>query len=198
MNAQTPDVEILTPETSSPTVADPSPGDSRCLHRYHNGTRCRLRGLESQFGLCSRHFRLKVAAILPPAPNDSADLSKDLLYDLSKFSSAEDLREFLTRLLVETTKGRVSPRRAAVLAYITNQLLHSHCVVQKEEKELDNQPQQIIFDLPRPKRDLPEDPERAFYKSMAKRCTPVATPTDSDADVAATFTLDKTTPEQTR
>jgi hypothetical protein len=51
------------------------------------------------------------------------------------------------------TKGRVSPRRAAVLAYIINQLLHSHRAVQKEEKELDNQSQPIIFDLPRPKRE---------------------------------------------
>jgi len=46
------------------------------------------------------------------------------------------------------TKGRVSPRRAAVLAYITNQLLHSHRVVLKEEES-----QPIIFDLPRPKLD---------------------------------------------
>ncbi len=154
MTTQTPDVEILTPETPSPsTVADPPPADSRCLHRYHNGTRCRLRGLQSQFGLCSRHFRLKIAAILPPAPNDSADLSADLLPGHTHFSSTEDLRDFLSRLLVQTTKGRVSPRRAAVLAYITNQLLHSHCVIQKEEKELENQSQPIIFDLPRPKRD---------------------------------------------
>ena len=73
--------------------------------------------------------------------------------DLSKFSSAEDLREFLTRLLIQATKGRVSPRRAAVLAYITNQLLHSHCVGEKElDKESENVPQ-IIFDLPRPQRD---------------------------------------------
>ena len=126
----------------------------RCLHRFANGKRCRQSGLESQSGLCSHHFRLSsVAVAFPSSPVDSADLSAELLYDLSKFSSAEDLREFLTRLLVQATKGRVSPRRAAVLAYITNQLLHSHCVVQKEEKELDNQSQQIIFDLPRPKRD---------------------------------------------
>ena len=153
MTTQTPDVEILSPENpSAPTVADPPPGDSRCQHRYRNGTRCRLRGSDSQFGLCSSHFRQKVASALPPSPNDSADLSEDLLGDLSHFSSAEDLREFLTRLLVLMTKGGVSPRRAAVLAYITNQLLHSHCVVQKEEKEMAND-QPIIFDLPRPQRD---------------------------------------------
>jgi hypothetical protein len=109
--------------------------------------------LESQPGLCSRHFRLKIAAVLPSAPNDFTDLSEDLLPGHTHFSSSEDLRDFLSRLLLETTKGRVSPRRAAVLAYITNQLLHSHRAVQKEEKELDNQSQPIIFDLPRPKRE---------------------------------------------
>jgi len=89
----------------------------------------------------------------PSASIDTEDLRKDLLYDLSKFSSAEDLREFLTRHLIQATKGRVGPRCAAVLADITNQLLHSHCVVEKElDKESEKEPQ-IIFDLPRPQRD---------------------------------------------
>jgi hypothetical protein len=48
------------------------------------------------------------------------------------------------------TQGRVSPRRASVLAYISNQLLHSYVVA---EKESENEPQQFIFDLPRPKCD---------------------------------------------
>ncbi len=126
----------------------------RCVHRFANGKRCRQPGSESQSGLCAHHFRLSsVAVAFPSSPIDSADLSDDLLPGHTHFSSSEDLRDFLSRLLVETTKGRVSPRRAAVLAYITNQLLHSHCVVQKEEKELDNQSQPIIFDLPRPKRE---------------------------------------------
>ena len=47
------------------------------------------------------------------------------------------------------TKGRISPRRASVLAYTVNQLLHTHSVALKEE-ELDNNSQPFIFDLPRP------------------------------------------------
>jgi hypothetical protein len=50
----------------------------------------------------------------------------DLLPQLSEISPSIDLRQFLARLLTLVTKGRVSPRRASVLAYITNQLLHSH------------------------------------------------------------------------
>ncbi len=130
-------------------AALPQDSSARCHYRFSNGKRCSLPGLESQSGFCSRHFH-PVPASFPPSPSDSVDLSADLLPELSEFSSGADIRQFLARLLVQVTKGRVGPRRAAVLAYITNQLLHSHRAIQKES---DNEPQQIIFDLPRPKRD---------------------------------------------
>jgi len=109
--------------TDRPTLT--AKGDSsRCQHRYSNGKRCRLSGSESQLGLCSHHFRLSAAgASGRQAPSDSLDLSADLLPELSGSGVRADLRQFLTRLLV--TQGRVTPRRATVLAYITNQLLHS-------------------------------------------------------------------------
>lgn len=126
------------------------PADSRCQYRYQNAARCRLRAADSESGLCVRHLRQKFAAFLPSFPDDTADLSKDLLPGGKDFSSAEDLRDYLLRLLILMTEGRVSPRRASVLAYISNQLLHSHVVA---EKEADDEPQQFVFDLPRPKRD---------------------------------------------
>ena len=73
----------------------------------------------------------------------------------SSRSSAADVKQFLARLLVLVTKGRVTPRRASVLAYITNQLLHSHSASSRENREQDDHPQQLIIDLPRPKRDDP-------------------------------------------
>src|SRR6266702_8755970 len=82
---------------------------SPCQHRYKNGKRCRLPGSESQLGLCPSHFRQRIAAGLPPT-DDSSDLSTELLRGI-EFSSAEDLRAFLTRLLIQMAKGRVSPRR---------------------------------------------------------------------------------------
>ena len=85
--------------------------------------------------------------------NDSEDLSPELLPKLSEFDSAVDIDEFLNRLLVLVTKGRVSPRRAAVLAYITNQLLHSHRAIEREHNAQANVPQQIILEMPGPKRD---------------------------------------------
>jgi len=166
VTTQAPDTEVLIPETpeapSAPAVPDPPPAGSRCRHRYKNGKRCRLPGLQSQSGLCGHHFRQSLAAALPKFPSDSDDLSAELLPGRTHFSRSEDLREFLSRLLVLTAEGRVSPRRAAVLAYITNQLLHSHCVVQKEEKEeeLENQAEQFLLNLPRPKRDSADAMDR--------------------------------------
>ena len=157
--------------TFATTIAEPEPGPassptekpsrsrkpgsddhSRCHFRYPNGRRCILPGLPAKSGLCLRHYNRQVAAGLPlaPLPNDFEDLSKDLLPGVTAFSSSEDLRNFLTRLLFLMTEGRISPRRAAVLAYVTSQLLHTHVAV---EKDAANEPEQFIFDLPRPKRD---------------------------------------------
>jgi len=99
---------------------------TRCLYRYANGKRCRLTGSQPHFGLCPHHFSLTKPTASLELYNDAEDLTADLLPQLSELSPAIDLRQFLARLLTLVTKGRVSPRRASVLAYITNQLLHSH------------------------------------------------------------------------
>jgi hypothetical protein len=140
----TTEVSVVLPE-----VVPPEDDSARCQYLFSNGKRCRLPGLQSQSGFCSRHFR-PLALSFPSCPNDFEDLSADLLPELNEFSSGEDVQKFLARLVVQVTKGRVSPRRAAVLGYLTNQLLHSHRAI---DKEADNEPQKIIFDLPRPNRD---------------------------------------------
>jgi hypothetical protein len=155
MTAHSPDVQILPSDNLNPEMppvhaAGHFPDATRCQHFYPNGAQCRFRGPQLQSGLCLRHFRDKFAAALPSSPSDSEDLSADLLPEPNEFSSGEDIQKFLARLVVQVTKGRVPPRRAAVLGYLTNQLLHSHRAM---DKELGNEPQQIIFDIPRPKRD---------------------------------------------
>src|SRR5215470_4045368 len=188
MTTPSPDVEIPPPETTTSETPSTFPDGSRCQHRYKNGKRCRLLGSEPQLGLCPRHFRQRVAQGLPPT-DDPSDLSPELLRGLSKFSSAEDLREFLACLLVVMTKGRLSPRRAAVLAYVTNQLLHSHVVAEKESA---GEEPQIIFDLPRPKRDDVISPERAYVNRMAELHARVtANPPEPDGYDGYTSDLDK-------
>jgi hypothetical protein len=131
----------------------------RCRHLTADGTRCRLPILDTRSHLCFRHSSLSAAVAQPPQ-NDSEDLSADLVPELSEFDSAIDITKFLAKLLVLVTKGRISPRRASVLAYITNQLLHSHRAITLETNAADEEPIRIINDMPRPERDWP-DPEPA-------------------------------------
>jgi hypothetical protein len=130
---------------------------ARCQHRFANGKRCRNSASKSHFGLCLHHFTVSAAvgASRQPSPSDSVDLSAELLGELSEFSSGADIRQFLARLLIQVTKGRVSPRRASVLAYITNQLLHSHRAIDRENNPDDDV--NIIFDMPRPDRSQQPD-----------------------------------------
>jgi hypothetical protein len=101
---------------------------SRCQHRFANNKRCRLPASDPRHGLCIRHFTLRAAAkpSLRTAHDDSEDLSPYLLGLPTERSSPMQVKQFLARLLVLVTEGRISPRRAAVLVNITNQLRYSH------------------------------------------------------------------------
>jgi hypothetical protein len=122
MNANSQSSALL----SAPVETECEP--SRCHHRFPNGKRCRLPGLDSQLGLCLRHFTLSAAADVARkhAHDDSEDFSPELLGSPSELASTIEVKTFLSRLLVLVTSGRISPRRAAVLVYITNQLRFSH------------------------------------------------------------------------
>jgi hypothetical protein len=98
---------------------------NRCQYRYANGKRCRLSGSKLHFGFCSHHFSLSDSSASQRSCDDSEDLSSELLPELSQFNSAININQFLARLMALVTKGRISPRRAAVLSYITNQIIHS-------------------------------------------------------------------------
>jgi hypothetical protein len=134
---------------SAPVKNDPS----RCPFIYSNGKRCRLPGLPAHHGFCLGHSK-QVVPLPANSFEDSEDLSPDLLPQLSQFDSPVDVNQFLARLLVLVTKGRVSPRRASVLAYITNQLLHSHHAIDRKQAiDLKNEPLTVDFgDFTRPAR----------------------------------------------
>ena len=118
-------------EPSAAALPEPAPivcpNDSkRCQYRYANNKRCRLPGSKPHLGFCPHHFNLSNHPASSQSFNDSEDLSSYLLPELGRFNSAVNLKQFLARLLALVAKGRVSPRRAAVLSYLANQLIHSH------------------------------------------------------------------------
>jgi hypothetical protein len=120
------EVQALSPQNDS----------SRCRYRSSNGKRCRLPGLESQSGLCSRHF-LPTVATVPHSPGDSADLSPAFPDLLSGFHSAVSIHAFLTQVTVLLVQNRVSTRRAAILAYLGQILLRNLSAINHEQKDKD-------------------------------------------------------------
>jgi len=89
-----------------------APKEGRCQHLFPNGKRCRKFASGSHLGLCLNHLTASAAigAGFHQPPDDSLDLSAELLPELSEFESAIDINKFLARLLVLVTKGRISPR----------------------------------------------------------------------------------------
>ena len=158
-------VAIATVTTKSDSSLPRASREGRCQHRFANGKRCRNSASQSHFGLCLHHFTVSAAvgASRQPSPSDSVDLSAELLPELSEFSSGADIRQFLARLLIQVTKGRVSPRRASVLAYITNQLLHSHRAINRETNGDDDV--RIIMDMPRPDRSQDDDSSSTIQRT---------------------------------
>lgn len=128
----------------------PKNDPSRCQHLFVNGTRCRLLVPNADSLFCPRHARL------PEHEHELADLSASLIADLTDFKSALPINEFLSRLLRYQTSGRIAPRRAAVMAYTCNLLLRTLPAIEHELNPRNDEPQQIIWDLPRPHRGDPE------------------------------------------
>jgi hypothetical protein len=127
----------------SPQFAKSIPinNSARCNHRFPNGMRCRLIGFGSQ-PFCPKHAQPAVAC-----QPDPAEIASTLTTGLNDFTSAAQINDFLSRLLLLLAQDKISTRRAAVLAYITNQILRTLPAIAKEENA---QPTGIIVDMPGP------------------------------------------------
>jgi hypothetical protein len=140
MNPQTPNPDNNEVHASQ---SAPAPG-ARCHRRTRHGHQCRLRPL-SPGGLCFRHASLQSQVKQPV----DVDLSGDFAAQLAELKSADQINDFLGKLLILVVQNRISVRRAAVLAYITNQLLRTVSIMNKGNNDVP----QIIFDMPGPDRD---------------------------------------------
>jgi hypothetical protein len=100
----------MTPQTAKPSFIN---NPARCTHRFANGMRCRLLTLDADASYCTNHARLVENQL------ESADTAASLTADLKEFRSAIPINAFLARLLLLLAENKISPRRAAVLAYIT-------------------------------------------------------------------------------
>jgi hypothetical protein len=152
----------MTQSASKPRFINNS---ARCNYRFPNGMRCRLIGFGSQ-PFCPKHTQ----AAAGPQPvvarqHNPAEVASTLTANLDDFTSAAQINDFLSRLLLLLAQDKISTRRAAVLAYITNQLLRTLPAIAKEENADSTT---IIFDMPGPQRDSPETtPMQADVRTQA-------------------------------
>ena len=118
---------------------------SRCQHRTPSGRQCRFRTSGAASRFCPRHNAIKKL-------RHSADLAAVLAAgDENTFQSAEGINHSLAELFTLLAKDRVSPRRAAVLAYIGSLLLRTLPAIEKETAAAPkNGPVKVIWDLPCP------------------------------------------------
>ena len=126
----------------------------RCQHRTRSGRLCRMDAVgDSKF--CTRHASVRADSV-------EDDLTATLTSGLEKFNSPAAVNDFLSRLLLLLSQDRISPRRAAVLAYITNQILRS-VYAMEAEAERNKEPANIeyVIECPRPDYDQPVEPGQA-------------------------------------
>ena len=70
-----------------------------------------------------------------------ADLTAELIKDPKELDRLDGIY-FLAKLIILQAQNRISTRRAAVLAYITNQLLRTFAAIKRVQAE---QAPQIVF-----------------------------------------------------
>jgi len=140
-------------------------GFTRCRARNRKGSRCRLHAQDPLIGLCFRH------ANRPDAASEDPDLSGELFPnlpddELPDLSTAENLNEMFSRIVMLLAEGRISPRRAAVMTFGCSLLLRSVVVMDRADSEVETR---YVLDLPRPHGSSEEDDDPRFPEGSSTR-----------------------------
>ena len=148
----------MTPENSCSTITATSVL-LHCRQRTPSGRRCRMAVSDPDSGLCSKH-----AAVLQK-DLDQADLAVSLIGDIQEFRSAADINHSLGELYKLQARNKITPRRAAVMAYTANLLLRTLPAIALETNTDGGKEQRIIIDIPGPDYDDPK-PENPTYQDL--------------------------------
>jgi len=138
--------------TESPNPALAPKGRVRCQARNRSGSQCRLHVQPPSGRLCSRHAARadKITTVL----DDSTDLFDEIFEDNELvLNTTENINAVLSNIVFLAARGRISPRRAAVISYALSLILRSVVVM---DRNAANEPPQITWDAPRPKPDNPQ------------------------------------------
>jgi hypothetical protein len=113
------------------------PSDDRCQFTRANGKPCRMPRMNGHASLCPHHARQHehqsaLSAQASSSERPASSVALDLLGPIQDFRTANSVNHVLGKLLVLLATERVSPRNAAVLAYICQLLLQSLSDVKHE------------------------------------------------------------------
>src|SRR5260370_35734008 len=89
----------------------------RCQRRTPTGRQCRSVVADPSSSFCAAHAASE--------PGDSQDFLAALTEKACRFQNAQGINHSLGALYTLVAQGRISPRRASVLAYISNLLLRT-------------------------------------------------------------------------
>ena len=98
-------------------ISDTALTHERCQYRTATNRQCRHRVPDPESSFCSKHAASQL--------NDYEDLSHDLTRNACNFLNAQGINYSLANLYKLLASGRISPRRASTLAYISSLLLRS-------------------------------------------------------------------------
>jgi hypothetical protein len=100
-----------------PASAKATPGHHRCLYLSATGRKCRTWVLDPRAMFCHRHVEAQ--------PHGPDDFAFQLLNRSCNFENADGIHDSARRLYTLLAAGLISPRRAAVLGYLTSLLLRT-------------------------------------------------------------------------
>jgi len=89
----------------------------RCQYRTATGRQCCSLAVDPDSSYCARHAASE--------PSDSEDFSIALTQKACRFQNAQGINHSLGELYTLCAQGRISPRRASTLAYISSLLLRT-------------------------------------------------------------------------
>lgn len=96
--------------------------ETRCSHRTPTGRRCLAPRASPGFPLCARHRAMQEKL---RSDDLAADLTTRLKDIRASLQSVRGVHDSLAELYVLLAQDRVSPRRAAVMAYVSSLLLRT-------------------------------------------------------------------------
>jgi hypothetical protein len=163
--------QIIDSSSTNPSSINSCPSSDlpRCQHRTRSGRRCRQAVSSIKAGFCSTHAHSYCNR------SEEADLSAYLTAGITDFKSAVAIGEFLSRLLRLQAEDRISPRRAAVMAYTANLVLRTLPAIEAELHPEDEIVRLDFGDLPRPRDSRhapPSHPDMSWLAPLSGTATP--------------------------